>query len=197
MLKPYYILGRDEFPRELSLGKGENASTVLVALPGVKLDMETTILLSGEGASLELSGLYVTGGEDRLSMDICVLHLSGGCRSRQLFKGVASDNSKVSFGGLVYVAHGAQKTSALQENHNILLGNGADVRTRPQLEIYADDVECSHGATTGFLRSDELFYMQSRGIPYEEARRLQLLSFLAPVMEKLPEELQRKIESLL
>ena len=82
----------------------------------------------------------------------------------------------------MYVAQDAQKTEAFQENHSLLLSEGAVTETRPQLEIYADDVKCSHGATTGFLNPDELFYMRSRGIPEKEARTLQMLSFLAPVI---------------
>ena len=84
----------------------------------------------------------------------------------------------------------AQKTEAYQENHNILLDDTARVETRPQLEIYADDVECSHGATTGYLNPDEQFYMRSRGIPEDEARRLQVISFLSSVLEDVPEEVR-------
>lgn len=117
-------------------------------------------------------------------------HNSGGCTSRQLFKGIAGGTSEADFDGLIYVREGAQKTKACQENHTILLTDTARVETRPQLEIYADDVECSHGATTGFLNEDELFYMRSRGIPEAEARRMQMISFLSPVASRLPDELK-------
>ena len=92
------------------------------------------------------------------------------------------------FEGLVYVAAGAEKTEALQENHSLLLSENAFVQSSPQLEIYADDVVCSHGATVGSLDENEQFYMRSRGISLEEARRLQILSFLSPVLEGLPEK---------
>ena len=90
------------------------------------------------------------------------------------------------------VAPDAQKTEAFQENHNILFTESAKVETRPQLEIYADDVKCSHGATVGRLNEDELFYMRSRGIPKEEAETLQMLSFLSPV---IPEGREKEIEN--
>ena len=90
----------------------------------------------------------------------------------------------------MYVAKGAQKTTARQQNRNILLSANARIHSEPQLEIYADDVECSHGATCGYLNEDERFYMQSRGIPEEEARRMQILSFLSPVMSRLPKDRQ-------
>ena len=90
------------------------------------------------------------------------------------------------------MAPGADGTEAYQENHNIVLTEEAKVETKPQLEIYADDVKCSHGATTGRLGEDELFYMRSRGIPEKEARTLQMLSFLSPV---IPEDRKEEIET--
>lgn len=102
------------------------------------------------------------------------------------------------FYGLIYVKQDAQNTKAYQENHNILLSEHARVETKPQLEIYADDVECSHGATIGRLNEDEQFYMRSRGIPEDEARVLQMISFISPIVEHLEDaELREKVyESL-
>ena len=105
------------------------------------------------------------------------------CNSRQLFKGIAGGASRVDFYGKIIVAQDAQKTEAYQENHNILLSDGAKVDTKPQLEIYADDVKCSHGATIGRLNEEEQFYMRSRGISLEDAKVLQMISFIAPVLE--------------
>jgi Fe-S cluster assembly protein SufD len=109
------------------------------------------------------------------------------CNSRQLFKGVAGGSSRVDFYGKIIVAQDAQRTEAYQENHNILLSDDARVDTKPQLEIYADDVKCSHGATIGRLNEEEQFYMRSRGITLEDAKVLQMISFLAPVLEAVPE----------
>ena len=114
------------------------------------------------------------------------------CNSRQLFKGIAGGKSRVDFYGKIIVAQDAQKTEAYQENHNILLSDDARVDTKPQLEIYADDVKCSHGATIGRLNEEEQFYMRSRGITLEDARVLQMISFLAPVLEAIPDEAQRE-----
>ena len=91
------------------------------------------------------------------------------------------------FYGKIIVAKDAQRTEAYQENHNILLSDGAKVDTKPQLEIYADDVKCSHGATIGRLNEEEQFYMRSRGISLEDAKVLQMISFIAPVFENIPE----------
>ena len=90
------------------------------------------------------------------------------------------------------VAQDAQRTEAYQENHNILLSDGAKVDTKPQLEIYADDVKCSHGATIGRLNEEEQFYMRSRGISLEDAKVLQMISFIAPVLENIEDEAERE-----
>ena len=113
------------------------------------------------------------------------------CNSRQLFKGIAGGKSKVDFYGKIIVAQDAQKTEAYQENHNLLLSDDAKVDTKPQLEIYADDVKCSHGATIGRLNEEEQFYMRSRGISLEDATVLQMISFIAPVLENIQSEEER------
>ena len=101
---------------------------------------------------------------------------------------MAAGEAKCGFFGKIVIAPDAQRTEAFQENHNILLSDSARVNTKPRLEIYADDVKCSHGATVGKLNEDEQFYMRSRGIPEDEAKVLQMISFVAPVLEAVPEE---------
>ncbi len=124
-------------------------------------------------------------------------HRAPGCRSTQLINGIAGGEAQVTFHGTIVVAPDAQKTDACQENHNIVLTPQAIVLTEPQLEIYADDVKCSHGATVGQLSADELFYMRSRGIPEAEARTLQMLSFLSPVIPAgREEEIEAAVRSL-
>jgi Fe-S cluster assembly protein SufD len=98
----------------------------------------------------------------------------------------------VDFYGKIIVAKDAQRTEAYQENHNLLLSDGAKVDTKPQLEIYADDVKCSHGATIGRLNEEEQFYMRSRGITLEDAKVLQMISFIAPVLENIETEAERE-----
>lgn len=188
MNREIYILGETVLPPVVRLEAGEKLSAAFVVPRGVSGSFEVVYELAGEGAELDLTGVYACCGEQKVDFRITVRHLCAGCVSHQLFKGLAEDEARVKFEGLVYVAAGAEKTEALQENHSLLLSEIAFVQSSPQLEIYADDVVCSHGATVGSLDENEQFYMRSRGISLEEARRLQILSFLSPVLEGLPEK---------
>lgn len=188
MNREIYILGETVLPPVVRLEAGEKRSAAFVVPRGVSGSFEVVYELAGEGAELDLTGVYACCGEQKVNFRITVRHLCAGCVSHQLFKGLAEDEARVKFEGLVYVAAGAEKTEALQENHSLLLSENAFVQSSPQLEIYADDVVCSHGATVGSLDENEQFYMRSRGISLEEARRLQILSFLSPVLEGLPEK---------
>ena len=188
MNREIYILGETVLPPVVRLEAGEKRSAAFVVPRGVSGSLEAVYELAGEGAELDLTGVYACCGEQKVDFRITVRHLCAGCVSHQLFKGLAEDEARVKFEGLVYVASGAEKTEALQENHSLLLSENAFVQSSPQLEIYADDVVCSHGATVGSLDENEQFYMRSRGISLEEARRLQILSFLSPVLEGLPEK---------
>lgn len=188
MNREIYILGETVLPPVVRLEAGEKRSAAFVVPRGVSGSFEVVYELAGEGAELDLTGVYACCGEQKVDFRITVRHLCAGCVSHQLFKGLAEDEARVKFEGLVYVATGAEKTEALQENHSLLLSENAFVQSSPQLEIYADDVVCSHGATVGSLDENEQFYMRSRGISLEEARRLQILSFLSPVLEGLPEK---------
>lgn len=188
MNREIYILGETILPPVVRLEAGEKRSAAFVVPRGVSGSFEVVYELAGEGAELDLTGVYACCGEQKVDFRITVRHLCAGCVSHQLFKGLAEDEARVKFEGLVYVASGAEKTEALQENHSLLLSENAFVQSSPQLEIYADDVVCSHGATVGSLDENEQFYMRSRGISLEEARRLQILSFLSPVLEGLPEK---------
>lgn len=188
MNREIYILGETVLPPVVRLQAGEKRSAAFLVPRGVSGSFEVVYELAGEGAELDLTGVYACCGEQKVDFRITVRHLCAGCVSHQLFKGLAEDEARVKFEGLVYVAAGAEKTEALQENHSLLLSENAFVQSSPQLEIYADDVVCSHGATVGSLDENEQFYMRSRGISLEEARRLQILSFLSPVLEGLPEK---------
>lgn len=168
------------------LEKDSRLELCLIMLPETDMDVKVTADFVGEGASATLSGLYVCR-DAGVSLQVEVRHRVGGCASRQLFKGIVSGQAKASFDGRIIVAPDAQGIKAFQENHNLLLSDSARCETRPQLEIYADDVECSHGATIGRLDEDAQFYMRSRGIPEEEAKVLQMISFLAPVLDSIPE----------
>ena len=177
-----YVIGRDAVPSFLRLAAGESLKMTLVVPEGESCKLALEIDLDGPGASLDLAGASMSSGSEQVELSVVVRHNVPGCRSEQLFKSVAGGSAKVSFNGLVYVAQDAVRTVAHQQNHSLLLSETAVAESRPQLEIYADDVECSHGATTGYLNPEELFYMRSRGIPEAEARRMQVEAFLAPVL---------------
>ena len=180
-----------QLTRSIEVQSGEKTEMILLVLPGVSCDIKLDVRLAGEGAEANIYGAYVCGGEERVKIAVDMHHDLPHCNSRQLFKGVAGGTSKVDFYGKIIVAKDAQRTEAYQENHNILLTDGAKVDTKPQLEIYADDVKCSHGATIGRLNEEEQFYMRSRGITLEDAKVLQMISFIAPVLENIENEEER------
>ena len=161
---------------------GEKLELQFVVLPGESREIELGVDLCGPGAEAHIKALYLSSGQDRVHFHITMHHRAPGCKSTQLINGLAAGEAQVRFDGTIVVAPEAQQTEAYQENHNIVLSEQARVETKPQLEIYADDVKCSHGATVGQLNPDELFYMRSRGIPEAEARTLQMLSFLSAVI---------------
>lgn len=177
-----------ELPSWIRVGAGESIDIVAIVLPGASCEMPLTVDIDGEGAEVNLSGLYICGSEEKVTFDLNVHHNAGGTVSRQLFNGIAGGSSRAAFHGRIVVRQDSQKIKAFQENHNILLSEDARIETMPQLEIYADDVECSHGATTGFLNAEEQFYMRSRGIPEAEAKVMQAISFLSPVVARIDDE---------
>ena len=182
-------------PDRFIVNKDEHLDVTVIVLPGVSADIPITIDLVGPGADVNLKGIYLSSGTDEVNFTITVNHHVGGCMSRQLFNGLAAGAAKCAFFGKIIVDPDAQKTEAYQENHNIVLTDEASVNTKPQLEIYADDVKCSHGATVGKLNEDEQFYMRSRGIPEDEAKVLQMISFVAPVLSGIEDDtLVAKVE---
>ncbi len=140
--------------------------------------------LKGSHAELDLHALWLAGGAERKDFYVRVNHSAPDCKSRELVKGIASGDGVGSFTGRVYVARDAQRTEALQQSRNIEMNAGARIYTRPQLEIYADDVKCSHGATVGQLDDQAVFYMRQRGIDPQTARRMQLEGFVHDVTSR-------------
>ncbi len=161
---------------------GKSLELSYVVLPGESRDIDVVVDLLGPGARVDIKVLYLSGAAEQVNIHTLVHHRVPDCKSTQRINGIAGGNARVRFDGVIVVAPDAQQTEAYQENHNILLSQTADVETLPQLEIYADDVKCSHGATVGSLDPEAQFYMRSRGIPEAEARYLQMLSFLSPVI---------------
>lgn len=187
-----YFVGRDVVPETIVLGRDEELSVLLIALPGVSADVSLKVDLNGEGARFALNGVGISTADEKIRVHVELRHNVPGCSSSQLFKNLVGGMALVDFYGRIIVAQDAQKTEAYQANHNLLLSETARVNTKPQLEIYADDVKCSHGATIGKLNEDEQFYMRSRGISLAEARFLQMISFVSPVFELVPEETERE-----
>ncbi|MDR1980426.1 MAG: Fe-S cluster assembly protein SufD, partial [Tannerellaceae bacterium] len=141
--------------------------------------------LEGESAASTLCGMAILDKSQRLDTYTHITHAVPNCSSNELFKNVLNDRSVGAFSGRILVKEGAQKTSAYQTNRNLLATREARMFSKPQLEIYADDVKCSHGMTTGRLDENALFYLQSRGIPSEEARMMLSIAFTADVVDNV------------
>ncbi len=170
----------------------------VVTLHGGEISNEIEVNLNGKGGECNVNGLYLADGQQKVSTRVNIFHNVPECHSSQLFKGILDGESRTSFSGKIYVAKDAQKTEAYQANNNLLASRTAKAYTQPHLEIYADDVKCSHGATVGSLNEDELFYMRSRGIAKDEAKLLQQQAFAYAVLEKVANEsLRERLHSLL
>ena len=141
--------------------------------------------LNGAGCGSTLNGLYLASGTQHIDHQTRIEHVEPNCYSREVYKGVLDDEGRGVFNGKVYVHPEAQKTDGKQENHTLLLSDDAQMDTKPQLEIFADDVKCTHGATIGRLDANAEFYMRSRGVSAELARRLLVYAFAADVLEKI------------
>ena len=153
---------------------------------------------NGENINSFMNGITIIGNNQLVDHHTAVHHNTPNCESYQNYKGIYKDNSHGVFNGKVFVDKIAQKTNAYQQNNNILLNEGATIDTKPQLEIFADDVKCSHGCTVGQLNNDALFYLRARGISKKEAQALLLFAFANDAMENIDiEPLKLKISKLL
>lgn len=156
-----------------------------LALGGALARVELDVRFLASGAHADLLGLYMPRGSQHLDNRTRIDHAVPLCTSHQIYKGILAERSKAVFNGTIVVHQDAQKTDARQQNDNLLLSNDALVQTRPQLEIYADDVKCAHGATIGRLDPEAFFYLQSRGVPPGEARAMLTRAFAHEVLDKL------------
>lgn len=155
------------------------------------------IVLDGENCTSHLHGLYLVNGNQLVDNHTLVDHAKPNCYSNELYKGVIDDKGQGVFNGKIFVRKDAQKTNAYQSNKNILLSDDATMNAKPQLEIFADDVKCSHGATTGQLDDDALFYLRSRGIGEENAKALLNIAFANDVLNHISiEKMRDKIANL-
>ena len=159
--------------------------SAIVTLNGNFIRNNLNIRLNGQYAEAYMYGLYMPNGRQHVDNHTLVDHAMPNSYSNELYKGILDDNSTGVFNGKIYVRPDAQKTNAYQSCKNVVLSPGASMNTKPQLEIFADDVKCSHGTTTGQLNDEALFYMRSRGIPKEAARTLLLYAFSQDVLSQI------------
>jgi Fe-S cluster assembly protein SufD len=179
------------------LGRASNVSVHSFAL-GAKLS-RTNIRakLAGEGLECILNGLYLTRGEQLADHHMVVEHAQPHCASHEYFNGILDDKSKGVFHGRILVREIAQKTDAKQTNKNLLLSDNATADTKPQLEIYADDVKCTHGATIGQLNDESIFYLRSRGIGRDNARRMLIHAFAGEIIARVKNDsVREKLDKL-
>jgi len=157
-----------------------------------------SFILDGQHSESNMRGITLIGENQLVDHHTLVDHAVPNCQSNEMYKGIFDDNAKGVFNGKVMVRPDAQKTNAFQSNNNLLLTDSASIDTKPQLEIYADDVACSHGCTVGQLDDDALFYLRSRGIPYKEAQAMLMYAFANGVLSnvKIP-ELKQKINRII
>lgn len=165
--------------------EGSNLNICASTLTNGHTRNEYFIEIAGDGCHTQLSGMAIGSGSQHIDNASYLLHRSDRSKSDQLFKYVLDDEARGAFEGCIEVAHGARFNEAFQTNRNLLASVGARMHTQPQLLIYNDDVKCSHGASTGQLNANELFYMQTRGIPQAEARRMLMQAFMVDVIDKI------------
>lgn len=172
-------------------GTGSELRSHVFNLGGRYGRIDYGVRLAGEGAWVELTGLYFGTGNQVLDQQVTVVHAAPDCTSRQSFRGILDDESTGVFNGGIDVRPGAAGTDAEQSNDNLLLSDRAEANTQPRLEILADQVACQHGATVGQLDSDALYYLRTRGIPEAEARRLLIGGFADQAVDTIDNEILR------
>ncbi len=161
------------------------AHAVTISLNGGMVRNNLNFIMAADHGESHMYGLYFQKGQSHIDNHTIVDNIRPDCLSNQLYKGILTDTATGVFNGKIYVQQAAQKTNAYQSNKNILLSDGASVNTKPQLEIFADDVKCSHGCTVGRLDEEGLFYLQSRGIPKQKARALLVHAFAMDILEHI------------
>jgi Fe-S cluster assembly protein SufD len=180
----------------VGLGRAACYRGVNAALGGAWSRIELHNRFSGEGATCEVDGLYVAGDGQLTDFHLDVQHSVPHCNSRENFKGILHGAGRAVFDGLIQVEVGSQKSQAHLHNANLMLSTKAEVDTKPQLVILADDVQCSHGTTVGQLDQQALFYLRSRGIDAQQARRLLCLGFAGEIIDRLEtQSLRAQVES--
>jgi Fe-S cluster assembly protein SufD len=185
-------VGFASFTDRATVGEGASLSMTTLAAGGADTRLDGSIRLAGEGAYVEAGGALLARGRQRHDANLVLRHDMRSGTSRQVWRSVADDRAACSVAARVEVAPAAQKTDAEQSLKGLLLARGATINAKPELEIFADDVKCAHGATVGELDRDALFYMRSRGVPEAEAKALLTRAFVADAIERVGEEAVRE-----
>ena len=170
---------------DVRLGAGAEWAQTLLTNGARRQRLETRVLNPGDGTSVRLDGVYVLAGRSHADLTSSVTHSGPQGQTVQLTRGVVDDQARAVFQGRITVEAGADGTDARMAHNALILSDRAEVDARPELEIYADDVACAHGATVGALDAELLFYMRQRGLPEAEARSLLLASFLGEVIDRI------------
>ncbi len=175
-------------PHSTTIEQAEGSRCNVVTIQMGDGETSYTTRLLGAHSQNALSALFLVSGEEHSSLSVRTEHNAEQCHSASYIKGVAAESGKGEFSGLIYVAKGANGTAAEQQSRNILLSDKAQIKAEPQLEIYADDVKCSHGATVGQMSDDALLYMRQRGLSLDTARRLQVEGFIGDIIKRIDNE---------
>ena len=170
---------------QVKIGKYSNYSNTTMTLSGELVRNNHNVVLADSNCEAHLNGLFISGGTQQIDNHTLIDHQMPHCESNELYKGIAKDKSSGTFNGKIFVRKDAQKTNAYQSSKNILMSDDATINTKPQLEIYADDVKCSHGTSTGKIDSEALFYLKARGVGEESARKLLLQAFAQELIDKI------------
>lgn len=170
---------------QVQLARSSNFSSHSIGLGGQLVRNDANAVLGGEGGECTLNGVYLAGEHQLVDNHTAIDHAMPHCNSHEVYKGILDGHARGVFNGKIFVRPDAQKTDAKQTNQTLLLSPDAQINTKPQLEIYADDVRCTHGATIGQLSADALFYLRARGIPKEDARALLTYAFASDIVNRI------------
>jgi Fe-S cluster assembly protein SufD len=180
----------------VNLGRSSNFSSHSFSLGGRLVRNDAIAILDGEGAECTLNGLYLADGDRLVDNHTAIDHAKAHCPSHEIYKGILGGKAHAVFNGKIIVRQDAQKTNAKQTNRALLLSDNASINTKPQLEIFADDVKCTHGAAIGQLDEDAIFYLRARGLTYAEARDMLIHAFAGDILNRITiEPLRLAIEA--
>jgi Fe-S cluster assembly protein SufD len=182
----------------VQLDRNSTFTSHSIGFGGQIVRSDNNAVFSGERAECTLNGLYRASDRQIIDNHTSIDHAVPNCNSHELYKGIIDGHARGVFNGKIFVREDAQKTDAKQTNQTLLLSDHAQINTKPQLEIFADDVKCTHGATVGQLSKEALFYLRARGIPHDEARSLLIYAFASDIVSRIKfEEIRSELDHAL